>query len=72
MKKVNYNLNINITWSDVVRHLLRIGLSIAAIIGVWQFYKPKDFVLSTLLCMCIYVFVSIIVESIFKAITKKK
>lgn len=68
MDKVNFN----ITFSDVIRHLLRIGLSVAAIFGVWQFYKPKDFVLSTVLCMCIYVFVSIIVESIFKAITKKK
>lgn len=68
MDKVNFN----ITGMDILRHLLRIGLSVAAIIGVWQFYKPKDFVLSTVLCMLIYVFISSIVESIFKAITKKK
>ncbi|MDD6002229.1 MAG: hypothetical protein PUC50_08590 [Bacteroidales bacterium] len=68
MEKVNFNLS----GMDILRHLLRIGLSVAAIIGVWQFYKPKDFVLSTALCMLIYVFVSMIVEMIFKSFTKKK
>lgn len=68
MEKVNFN----ISGMDILRHLLRIGLSVAAIIGVWQFYKPKDFVLSTALCMLIYVFVSMIVEMIFKSFTKKK
>ena len=65
-------VNLNFSGMDILRHLLRIGLSVAAIIGVWQFYKPKDFVLSTLLCMLVYVFVSIIVESVFKSFTKKK
>ena len=68
MEKVNFNFS----GMDILRHLLRIGLSVAAIIGVWQFYKPKDFVLSTLLCMLVYVFVSIIVESVFKSFSKKK
>jgi len=68
MEKVNFNLS----GMDILRHLLRIGLSVAAIIGVWQFYKPKDFVLSTALCMLIYVFVSMIVEMIFKSFTNKK
>ncbi len=68
MDKVNFNFS----GIDILRHLLRIGLSVAAIIGVWQFYKPKDFVLSTALCMLIYVFVSMIVEMIFKSFTKKK
>ncbi|MBR4440894.1 MAG: hypothetical protein IKS00_05015 [Bacteroidales bacterium] len=68
MEKVNFNF----TGMDILRHLLRIGLSIAAILGVWQFYKPKDFVLSTALCMLIYVFVSMIVEAVFKSFGKKK
>lgn len=68
MEKVNFNFS----GMDILRHLLRIGLSVAAIIGVWQFYKPKDFVLSTALCMLIYVFVSMIVEMIFKSFTNKK
>lgn len=63
-------VNLNFTWRDILRHLLRIGLSIVAVLGVWQFYKPKDFVLSTVLCMCIYVFVSMIVESVFKLFNK--
>ncbi|MBP5370115.1 MAG: hypothetical protein J6Z01_16855 [Bacteroidales bacterium] len=67
MEKVNFNFTVK----DIIRHLLRIGLSIAAIIGVWQFYKPKDFLLSTILCMLVYVFISIIVESVFKSFEKK-
>ncbi|MBR6177428.1 MAG: hypothetical protein IKQ70_06045 [Bacteroidales bacterium] len=67
MEKVNFNF----TFKDILRHLLRIGLTIPAILGVWQFYKPKDFILSTLLCMLVYIFVSIIVESVFKSFDKK-
>lgn len=67
MEKVNFNFTVK----DIIRHLLRIGLSIAAIIGIWQFYKPKDFLLSTILCMLVYVFISIIVESVFKSFEKK-
>ena len=67
MEKVNFNFTVK----DIIRHLLRIGLSIAAIIGIWQFYKPKDFLLSTMLCMLVYVFISIIVESVFKSFEKK-
>ena len=67
MEKVNFNFTVK----DIIRHLLRIGLSIAAIIGVRQFYKPKDFLLSTILCMLVYVFISIIVESVFKSFEKK-
>lgn len=67
MEKVNFNF----TGLDILRHLLRIGLSVLAVLGVWQFYKPKDFLLSTVLCMLVYVFVSIIVDSIFKKFEKK-
>ncbi|MCQ2975430.1 MAG: hypothetical protein MJ211_11560 [Bacteroidales bacterium] len=68
MDKVNFNFS----GKDILRHLLRIGISIGCILIVWQYYKPKDFILSTFICMLIYIFVSLIVESIFNSKNKNK
>lgn len=69
-------LNINISWQDVVKHLVRIVAAVVAVIAFNRYFPqhliPKDTVFKILIYMCIYILVSLIVDSIFLKISKKK
>ena len=69
-------LNLNITWKDVVKHLIRIAAAIVAILDFNKYFPqhliPKDMVFKILVYMLIYILVSLIVDSIFMKINNKK
>jgi len=69
-------LNINISWQDVVKHLVRIVAAVVAVIAFNRYFPqhliPKDTVFKILIYMCIYILVSLIVDSIFLKLSKKK
>ena len=69
-------LNINISWQDVVKHLVRIVAAVVAVIAFNRYFPqhliPKDTVFKILIYMCIYILVSLIVDSIFMKLSKKK
>lgn len=68
-------LNINISWKDVLKHLVRIVAAVGAIIAFNKYFPqhliPKDMVFKILVYMCIYILVSLIVDSFFKGGKKK-
>lgn len=71
-----YNLNFNIKWLDVLKHVLRIVFAIAGVL-LYNRYAPlhilpKDFIFKTAIYACIYVLVSLIIEIIFKKFEKDK
>ena len=69
-------LNLNISWQDVVKHLVRIVAAVVAVIAFNRYFPqhliPKDTVFKILIYMCIYILVSLIVDSIFLKLSKKK
>jgi len=73
MKKLN--INFHISWLEVVKHILRIVFAIAAVLAFNKYFPqhliPKDFIFKTAVYICIYVLVSLIIESVFKKIEKK-
>lgn len=73
MKKLN--INFHISWLEVVKHILRIVFAIMAIFAFNKYFPqhliPKDFIFRTGVYICIYVLVSLIIESVFKKFEKK-
>ena len=70
-----FNLNINATWKDVLRHLLRIVLAVIAILAFRHYFPenllPKYIVFKIAVYMLIYILVSLIVDSVFKGGKRK-
>ena len=68
-------LNLHFSWKDVLKHLARIVAAVAAILAFNKYFPqhliPKDMVFKILVYMCIYILVSLIVDSIFKGGNKK-
>lgn len=71
-----FNLNINATWKDVLRHLLRIVFAVIAILAFRHYFPenllPKYIVFKIAVYMLIYILVSLIVDSFFVGGKKKK
>ena len=69
-------LNLNISWQDVVKHLVRIVAAVIAVIAFNKYFPqhliPKDTVFKILVYMCIYILVSLIVDCFFKGKKDKK
>ena len=64
------NLNLNFSWFDVLKHVIRIVAAVGAILAFRRFFPqnllPKDFVFTIAVYMLIYVLVSLVVEALFK------
>ncbi len=69
-------LNLNISWLDVLKHLVRIVAAVFAVLAFNRYFPqhliPKDTVFKILIYMLIYILVSLIVDSFFKGGKKKK
>ena len=68
------NLNLKFSWIDVVKHIVRIVLAIVGILLFRKYFPdgilPKDFIFTIAIYMCIYILVSLVVESIFRKFGK--
>ena len=68
-------LNLNISWQDVVKHLVRIVVAVVAVLAFRHYFPhlvPKGNIFKILVYMLIYILVSLIVDSFFKGGKKKK
>ncbi len=54
-----------LTFKDFIKHVLRIVFSIGAIMILRQYWIPKDFLITIFVYMGVYIFISLIIESIF-------
>lgn len=55
----------------VLKHILRILVSVVIILILNKFYRPKDFLVTIGLWMGVYIFISIVIELIFEKIEKR-